>query len=333
MFKVFINDGSKIPDADDLFYIIGKGGVFMRKKLNLVDCLVPVKAISFLKPVEPFINLNIPKIPEKIISTTAAFFKSVYNEYKSEAVVLLYLNRKTQQFSIYIPPQKVTAASLKYTRNASFSDRTYVGSIHSHASMSAFHSGTDTADEETSSDGIHITFGDLDSNNFEYSVSACKACNGFRIKVTPEEYMDGIVKLDDSAEEEVTGWVGNVYHYSSAWKNKEKYKFKEGSFPERWMKYVIGTKYEIKTYTYSSYEKKDESAYDKWWDSRFGVGCHNAYSQNRYGGCSGLDDAELLKQETEREQARVASSRAATFDPCGNCAFKDIKDENASDTL
>lgn len=89
----------------------------------------------------------------------------------------------------FIPPaQTAGPASVSYDKAPKMEGWVVAGTIHSHASMSAFHSGTDHADEEFF-DGVHITIGKLDSVP-EYSCSIM--AQGKRAMMDPSELIDGM---------------------------------------------------------------------------------------------------------------------------------------------
>ncbi len=189
MFKIFVNDGFEKPPTDDIFYIIGKEGIFLRKKLGILDSIVPVDNISILNSVDSSARLYIPKIPAKIFADMYKFFIDVYKKYASEAVLLIFYNETTQEYKIIAPKQEVSAASMEYDRKFTIENYTMIGDIHSHGSMSAFHSSIDDADEE-SFDGLHITLGHIMGE--EISISASIVINGSRFMIDPIEYIEGI---------------------------------------------------------------------------------------------------------------------------------------------
>ena len=188
--NVYINDGKNIPAEDETCFIIAKGGIYLKKKLDLIESITPVDKISFLEDLVPFAKLNIPKIPAKIFGSILAFFKEVYVLYKSEAIVLLFYNKSTKKYKIHIPEQIVGSASVEYKANMTIKDHILIGTIHSHSSMSAFHSTTDVNDEEKF-DGIHITIGKVDNKEI-FDVCSSIAVNGMRVPVVPESYIEGI---------------------------------------------------------------------------------------------------------------------------------------------
>jgi Zn finger protein HypA/HybF involved in hydrogenase expression len=191
VFKIHINNEEKLPD-DDIFYIVAKEGIFLKKKLGIMESIAPVDKISILPSISSYAKMHITKIPSISFAKIVDFFRKVYKQYFGEAIVLLFYNEETGKYKIVPPYQKVSSAALKYNRGISFEGWTMIGTIHSHGSMSAFHSGTDHDDEETF-DGLHITVGNVTRE--EFSLSASIIANGYRAMVTPEDYIDGIKKV------------------------------------------------------------------------------------------------------------------------------------------
>ena len=195
MFPIYVcDDQFQMPD-DPICYIIAKNGVFIKKSTGIVNSLTKVKQISFLEELTQTASIDIPKIPSKLVGHVIGFFRDVYDEYKSEAAVLLYYNQENKQFRIHAPKQTVSAASVNYKPENENGPEGYVllGTIHSHANMSAFHSGTDVHDEEDF-DGLHITFGRMANQNIDMCSSI--AINGHRVPIPPDKYLDGIKKVE-----------------------------------------------------------------------------------------------------------------------------------------
>ena len=197
MFKVIIADGKEELPKDDIYYIVAKEGVFIKKKLGIMDSISPVKNISILESVQATAKMNIEKISSISVAKIANFFRAVYNQHKSEAIVILFYNEQTKKYKLVPPSQKVSPGGIEYNRSIVIDDWTMIGDIHSHSSMSAFHSGTDQGDEN-SFDGLHITFGNMDSELI--SISASIVSNGNRVMIKPEEYMKGIELKQDVDE-------------------------------------------------------------------------------------------------------------------------------------
>lgn len=193
----FINNGigiyiynkeDGIP-KEDTCYIIGKKGAYLKKTLDLISSLTPVDKISVLDDVPTYAEIRIPKIPVRMIANILGFFKAVYQKFKSESVVLLYYNKKKKSYKVFVPKQTVSYSGIDYKTDSTVPDHLLVGSIHSHADFSAFHSGVDKGDE-AKFDGLHLTIGKVNSEFFEICGSI--AINGMRVPIEPEDYVIGL---------------------------------------------------------------------------------------------------------------------------------------------
>lgn len=163
--------------TEEFAYLIAQGGVYLKKKNEMIDSLTRVENIATLHPIESYCKLaNIKsKVPVYLIRLALKFFRAVYAEHKSEAIVLITFHNN--KWGLYCPQQEVSMASLSYEIDSELGNRTAVGSIHSHGSFAAFHSNVDQEDEVTF-DGLHITLGNVDDK--EPSVSCSIISNGVR---------------------------------------------------------------------------------------------------------------------------------------------------------
>ncbi len=194
MFEVLINDGkNEIPDNPGISYVIGKNGMFIKKKIGVVDSLTPVSQISVLEDVTPYVDMNLPKIKQRDFEEVVEFFRQAYNKHSSEAMVLIYLNTDTNSISFKAPKQEVTGASIDYKSIVVDDNFMLVGSIHSHGSMSAFHSGVDVNDENDF-DGLHITVGNVTRPD-SFSLSAEYSVGG--VRSVAEDYVEGLISITE----------------------------------------------------------------------------------------------------------------------------------------
>lgn len=198
MFPVHINDGRHPMPTDDIFYVVAQDGMYIYKKIGILESLVPVKNISILQPIMPMIKMHISKIQAAMIAKVLGIFRTVYEKYKAEAEVNIFYNETTKKHRFIVPEQKVSAARVEYERKNPFTDWVMLGTIHSHAAMNAFHSGVDTADEH-SFDGLHITLGDMDYKD-KFSIAASIVSNGTRITVDPKDYISGLMLIEELKE-------------------------------------------------------------------------------------------------------------------------------------
>ena len=207
MFNIYTYDKNQGMPEDDICYIIAKGGVYLKKKMGLIDSLVPVKNLSFLDDIDCFAKMDIPKIPGVIYTQIFDFFKKVYRDHRSEGLAIIYFNPKKKNFKVHIPEQRVTGSAVDVEAGYQIGIKNYqpVCSIHSHPGFSAFHSGTDTHDEEDF-DGLHITVGEVEST--AHKIVASVVSNGYRVQVDPMDYIDGVY------ETEFSHYAANVFRPS-----------------------------------------------------------------------------------------------------------------------
>lgn len=196
-------DGAELPTEGN-YYLIAANGIFYHKNCGIVNGLVKVDKIPFLKSAEPKVDLKLPKLPASIIARCLRFFRKVYDVYSSEAAVLLYYNTEKDHYYLHCPLQEVSFASVSYAPKKKGREQTNevefatsmrkmgyakVGTIHSHCDFGAFHSGVDISDESYF-DGIHVTIGDV--KKVYFSVSASLVVNNNRFAVDPSEVILGL---------------------------------------------------------------------------------------------------------------------------------------------
>lgn len=198
-YKVYqYEEGMQLPEKGK-YYVITKDGIFFRKETKVASAFVKIDGgIPWLGSLDTDATLNLPKIPGRIIGQALMFFRTVFKKLGSESYVTL-LYSETKGFQLWCPKQEVSRGSVSYDRTdqPDFSDRKsegwqMIGTIHSHCDFSAFHSGTDTGDEETF-DGIHITLGHV--NRDDFSMVSSIALNASRFTLDPEGCCDGIKRV------------------------------------------------------------------------------------------------------------------------------------------
>lgn len=189
---------------EDFAYIISQNGVFVKRKNFLYEGFFKIDKPTFLGEIVEDIAATELKIPYQLFLSIESFFEDTYNKYKSEAAVLLYYNNSENKWAYCVPQQIVASASVSYdiSKGATYvvednlengidelpdGEWSQVGSIHSHASMSAFHSGVDDKDE-FGFDGIHITIGGFNKAVHEYACRVMYGKKDFKKKL--EEVVD-----------------------------------------------------------------------------------------------------------------------------------------------
>lgn len=222
MFPVYLSSPGFKPPEKGTYYLVTKDGLFMRAERAFGSALVKVDSIPHLQPQEKQISFDLPKLPGRIIAQAKAFFKKVFDEHRSESYVTLYFSKKLQEYRLHCPQQRVSYSSVNYERDDGLPESDTVdqdgpqfvpvGTIHSHCDFSAFHSGTDTHDEE-SFDGIHVTIGHVNSD--EFSMVASVAVCGNRKQFDVTDVIEGVA-IDGESVVEQQGSVAGSY-----WRRRE----------------------------------------------------------------------------------------------------------------
>ena len=171
--------GLELPETGK-YYVVAKDGVYIHMDARYGSALVKCDGIPWLESAHNDIKLSLPKIPGRIIGQALYFFRMVWKRHHSESEVTVYYSPSSKQYMLWCPTQEVTMGGVSYDRldrpaledlkAEGGEDFHLVGTIHSHCNFSAFHSGTDTYDEDTE-DGIHITLGHVDQDEFSMVAS------------------------------------------------------------------------------------------------------------------------------------------------------------------
>jgi hypothetical protein len=141
-------------------YILTGEGLFLYKVNDLFKSFTKCN-VPNTPDLKTFIDSSkLPKIPRKYIDEAISFFKKVYDIHKTESVLILYWNKN--EFKWSCPKQTVSSGSVSYEEEHQGEGWIPILHIHSHASMSAFHSGTDDKDENNV-DGYNVTVGKLNA--------------------------------------------------------------------------------------------------------------------------------------------------------------------------
>ncbi len=337
MFPIYLYEGGEIP-KDDICYLIAKQGIFLKKKVGLVESLTSVDKISILDELKPWAKMDLPKIPGIYVAKIISFFKAVVSTFSGEANVLLYYNEKEKKYKLAIPKQEVTAAACDYKiEGTNIPGYNLVGTIHSHARMSAFHSGTDDNDEKNF-DGLHITIGHL-TDDYP-SISASIVVNAFRVIVDPCDYIDKCATVKLPQKSFVPYQNSKVYKYingkmtlvepdpiktPTVQKYDERYTIQvsesQKHFNKKWLRKVSK-----KVYTPTTYNRNQSYIDNEFFDF-FGSGYDSLtewmIEKGKSGDVKNISNVEPSKYEGSLDD----------YNPCKNCAFKDSKLEYAYEIL
>jgi len=158
--------------TEGICYLVTKSGLYKQVRNAFYDLRLKVPGIAHLEDLREEVQLHVPKLPLDLVRQAEAFFCAVYALHHSEAIVVLLANPAFGEWRIATPQQSVSNGSLHVDYKPDSVDVPKgfepFGTIHSHAAVTAFHSGTDDKDE-THTDGLHITIGNLDRPQRSYA--------------------------------------------------------------------------------------------------------------------------------------------------------------------
>lgn len=157
-----------LPDVAYPYFIATKDGLYQHWRNALGRGIFPTKDLpKTLRSIGNrggYFFWEAPIIPATICAQAVDFFRRIYEKYKTEAEIILTMHRETKEWRIFVPNQKTSSGHVKYEFNPQHihDDYLIVGTMHSHPSFNAFHSGTDT-DDAKKMDGVHFTIGHVNS--------------------------------------------------------------------------------------------------------------------------------------------------------------------------
>lgn len=197
-------------EGNALAFVIDAKGWLVSRRNEMFEGLVRIKDLEGIDSLKESVYFVPSKIPAELMDQIVAFFRAVYKRQKSEAAGLLLYNDDSSvpeksRWEFVVPEQTATGGSADY-----HGDRELVepflnqgfklsGTVHSHGSMGAFHSGTDHKDEE-GFDGLHITVGHLDQQTVEFAISIVLQGKRFKFDKISDvvDYKESIVSVPEN---------------------------------------------------------------------------------------------------------------------------------------
>lgn len=234
--KVHLNEKDSVPPEEDHYFIVAGNGIFLRKRNGFVDAIIPVPAIDGLEDVKAGATLLLPRITSTVFAKAVLFFYEVYTRQKTEAAVLLHYSEKLG-YALTVPPQVATFGNVEFPPTERLSGYKCVGTMHSHGSMTAFHSSTDIKDE-AAQDGIHITIGKLDRFPF-FALDGEFVVNGTRFPLSYEH----IVRLKLAPENLLEKQMGKFFPSRDKIYTIPFGILRDWSVPEEWLEKVEKKEY------------------------------------------------------------------------------------------
>lgn len=146
----------------DMVHVLTARGMMLYQRSELFESLTDLSDVKRLTRMKERLRFELAKIPVELVARINTFFAEVYYRYRSEAMVILFYDPKQREWMAHVPAQKVSYGGIDYENPTplDYEPRFMrMGTWHSHASISAFHSGTDDNDEFTAGAGVHLTSG------------------------------------------------------------------------------------------------------------------------------------------------------------------------------
>ena len=138
---------------------------------------------------EEFFVRKIPLIPGRIWRGIHKFFVDINDESNNEVMIIGYYNQNTGEWAVDVPKQKVSKATISYDPTPAFSFAEgwiKVLDVHSHNTMGAFFSGTDSKDEI--GQGIYAVIGMVQNPGITSVIRA--GFSGVFFPGKPEDFID-----------------------------------------------------------------------------------------------------------------------------------------------
>lgn len=133
-------------------YVMAKNGCFEMRDtpLGRMTIRVEEEIAGLTSVLEEGIELDIPLIPGRILTTVVKFFRAVYHEkHGAEAFLQIFYHPHEEEFFLHCPRQQVSGALVRFERDPELeANAILVMDIHSHNSMPAFFSSIDNEDEK-----------------------------------------------------------------------------------------------------------------------------------------------------------------------------------------
>jgi hypothetical protein len=160
---LYIKDDNFREPPDPMYYLLARNGLYLVRRSELFTTELRVEGLPWLEPHAERAQLHPPsRIPVQLLEQAIAFFRTVFDQLRSEAALLLYFVPAENRYELIAPRQDVTPFSCEYTIEPTPDGWIRIGSLHSHGNLDESHSDVD-ADDERFEDGLHLTVGTIDT--------------------------------------------------------------------------------------------------------------------------------------------------------------------------
>ena len=149
-------------------YCLIENEVYRYEETPIMKIKAFKESIDYLGCVKGSLEYRLPKIPFSILDKIIQYFIRIYRSEGTEAIALIFYDRRKEEYEIYIPNQRATAGYVEFDRDTSLEcdeSKYLVMEIHSHGKFGAFWSQTDNEDELAHR--LYAVVGNVDC--FDYS--------------------------------------------------------------------------------------------------------------------------------------------------------------------
>jgi hypothetical protein len=185
-------DGAMPWPKDKIFYLLSRDGLLLCRNHQFFSSCVPAdRWPSELAGQKPFLKLDYPKLPQRLVEQVVGFFDLVGEKYNSEAAVLLVWNCETKEVELVVPTQTATVGTSYYGSRYPVDLRyeipnlpphlLLIGDIHSHVNGPAYASWTDKTDEAYRP-GLHLVVGRIHEEPPDFYCAVVADGTRFRVR-------------------------------------------------------------------------------------------------------------------------------------------------------
>ena len=112
MFPILPAGSPEVTDTRLPAFVVAHDGLYLRKQSLLGLSQTKVDGVDHLPAEKEFVEYALPKVPADLMARVVGFFRSVYRERRTEALVLLLW--RAEGFDLFVPEQQVSMASVKH---------------------------------------------------------------------------------------------------------------------------------------------------------------------------------------------------------------------------
>lgn len=195
---VLLKDRPDVHVDENLYYEVASNGIFKIRDTALYRAVtLTTRDVPGLYPSRERLEMRFPALPAEPLEEVLAFFAEVNERFEGEAIVMIFFDPATGSYCFDAPPQRIPgyrdyAGNLRAYLRLDYGSaprpkgHLLLGSIHSHADVSA-HSSSIDCDDERFGDGLHVVYGHFGSSVL--SRSAGFVAGGRRFHVEPGQVL------------------------------------------------------------------------------------------------------------------------------------------------